>query len=106
MQALNLRKAKNDFMFADSKNVSYHDFCEKYNQYSIEWLSVRAHAVTPLDQIQAALDFQAFENHLMVEGIYSVATFAHNQFLLDGTEIAQTMLRTRLFSVVYSKPSV
>lgn len=71
-------------MFADSKNVSYSDFCEKYNQYSIEWLSVRAHAVTPLDQIQAALDFQTFENHLMVEGIYSAATFAHNQFLLDG----------------------
>ena len=68
MNTLGLRDSKKIFTLADSKNIGYDAFCEKYGQYTSGWHSVREQAVTPQDRIRVAVDFESFENHTSWKG--------------------------------------
>ena len=82
MKALNLGDEKKFFALADSKNIGYDAFCSRYDSYTNEWIYTRNIAETPMEQMWTAIDFAAFENKLMIEGIYHLVTYSLRRFLL------------------------
>lgn len=74
MYDIGLKDIQDIFKLADSKNISYKEFCTRYNRYTTEWLYTHNLAESPIKQIEAAIDFQSFENSTMLEGLYSLAT--------------------------------
>lgn len=96
IKALNLGDEKKFFALADRKNTGYDAFCSRYDSYTNEWVYTRNMAETPTEQMWAAIDFAAFENKLMIEGIHRLATYALRRFPLiadkdAAREYAQTV---------------
>lgn len=73
MHNIGLKSSQDIFKLADSKNISYKEFCDRYDHYTAEWVRTQTLAKSPTEQIKAAIDFQSFENSTMLEGLYSLA---------------------------------
>ena len=58
MYDIGLKDIQDIFKLADSKNISYKEFCTRYNRYTTEWLYTHNLAESPIKQIEAAIDFQ------------------------------------------------